>query len=438
MRSSLDREPGYAAAQALRRHICVTVAVVLALLGGTLLAQLLAAQAEAERAASDVTRRVASTVLEVLREADFTHGVSERAELDTRLSPFFETGMIVRVKVWQVQEGGVIVVYSDDPRVEGDRRVFSKEFAESLEGGDILTFSVPNDSEHRHERDAGGELREGFIAFHDATGADMRLEVYVPVPTPQIMMNALTVSLPIAGFGILLLVLVLIPLSLTLGRRLRAVEEARLLAVDYGLDARADERLELARRLHDEVVQDLAGARLRLEAELAGPAHSAADPRMLESIVEMLGRDITVLRGILEEYTDTAVDADSLPLRLGELCEQSSKRTPTRAAISEVDGLEDDRAAVVLRAADELVRNAQVHSEAKRLELSWGIVDDDHAELVVSDDGRGFDPQHEQTPGHVGLALIEHVVLACGGKMGIDSAPGRGTRVTVRVPIGDS
>jgi signal transduction histidine kinase len=54
--------------------------------------------------------------------------------------------------------------------------------------------------------------------------------------------------------------------------------------------------------------------------------------------------------------------------------------------------------------------------------------------LRVEDDGRGFDPAPPLGSGH-GLANIRHRVLEMGGRMELDSAPGRGTRLSLHLPL---
>jgi signal transduction histidine kinase len=64
------------------------------------------------------------------------------------------------------------------------------------------------------------------------------------------------------------------------------------------------------------------------------------------------------------------------------------------------------------------------------------VQDDAGAAVVeVTDDGRGFDPAHRPSPGHFGLANLRDRAAALGGELRIDSQPGGGTSVTVRVPL---
>jgi signal transduction histidine kinase len=82
------------------------------------------------------------------------------------------------------------------------------------------------------------------------------------------------------------------------------------------------------------------------------------------------------------------------------------------------------------------VRNVIAYADADsvRIELT---VDDDAARLVISDDGRGFDPairERRLTEGHLGLSLVEELARDFGGSLVISSSEGAGTRVELEVP----
>ena len=86
--------------------------------------------------------------------------------------------------------------------------------------------------------------------------------------------------------------------------------------------------------------------------------------------------------------------------------------------------------ALVYRVAREALRNVRDHSGAHRVDV---VVTP--SKLVVTDDGRGFDADERarrRAEGHVGLSLLEDLVAQSGGRLTVDSAPGRGTTVTWR------
>ncbi len=94
--------------------------------------------------------------------------------------------------------------------------------------------------------------------------------------------------------------------------------------------------------------------------------------------------------------------------------------------------------AELLRIAQEAVTNAVRHAKASHIaiELRFSAR---ALEMMVQDDGCGFDGQpHAQSSGpegHFGLTGMRERVAEIGGTLEIDSAPGRGTRVTANVPL---
>jgi signal transduction histidine kinase len=104
-----------------------------------------------------------------------------------------------------------------------------------------------------------------------------------------------------------------------------------------------------------------------------------------------------------------------------------------------IDGaahLDREQEALVYRVAQEAVRNviAYAHADSLRVDVT---VDDGVARLVVSDDGRGFDPElrtQRLAEGHLGLSLVEELAQDAGGSLEITSREGEGTRVELEVP----
>jgi signal transduction histidine kinase len=86
----------------------------------------------------------------------------------------------------------------------------------------------------------------------------------------------------------------------------------------------------------------------------------------------------------------------------------------------------------LLRITQEACTNAVRHGHARRLTVSMTRRDGD-VELAVRDTGTGFDPAAPHAGS--GLAHIRDRVAELGGTVDIDSAPGRGAALTVRVPV---
>jgi two-component system, NarL family, sensor kinase len=91
----------------------------------------------------------------------------------------------------------------------------------------------------------------------------------------------------------------------------------------------------------------------------------------------------------------------------------------------------------MFRTAQEALRNVMAHSDARHVDVSV-ILENSHAGLTIADDGRGFTPEAAEAArgdGHLGLRVLADMARDAGGRLDIDSEPGRGTRVLLEVPV---
>jgi signal transduction histidine kinase len=86
------------------------------------------------------------------------------------------------------------------------------------------------------------------------------------------------------------------------------------------------------------------------------------------------------------------------------------------------------------RLVQEALTNVVRHARATKVTARVDVQDDDVLVRVV-DDGRGFDPEVARSGGRHGLAGMRERVRIHDGSLQIDSAPGRGTTVTARIPV---
>ena len=194
-------------------------------------------------------------------------------------------------------------------------------------------------------------------------------------------------------------------------------------------DARAAERARIAREVHDAISQHLFGLRMIAAGmRRADPANQQA--RMIERISEEALRD---MQALLVELRPASLDGAGLTPALQEICAAYHDRLGIT-----VDASLDDVTVpapvehALLRITQEACTNAVRHGHARRLALSV-TRQDGHVELAVRDTGTGFDPATPHTGS--GLAHIRDRVAELGGTVDIDSAPGRGAALTVRVPV---
>jgi PAS domain S-box-containing protein len=210
-----------------------------------------------------------------------------------------------------------------------------------------------------------------------------------------------------------------------------AIENARL--YDQARELAAfEERQRLARELHDSVTQTLCAVamlgRILPEAWARNPEEGRRSVANLEEMTQSALAEMRTL--LLELRPDTLLEAN-----LGDLLQQLAEalRSRSRAPIEvEVEGgarLPAEVHVTLYRVAQEALANASTHASAPRvrvrLEYSEGA-----AALTIRDDGVGFS-EAEIPPGHLGMLIMRERAQAIGGVLTVDSAPGRGTAVTL-------
>jgi signal transduction histidine kinase len=85
------------------------------------------------------------------------------------------------------------------------------------------------------------------------------------------------------------------------------------------------------------------------------------------------------------------------------------------------------------RIVQEALQNISRHSHARDAAVSV-VYDAGHIALRISDSGVGFDPRHVRHAG-LGLVSMRERVAALKGQLAIDASPGKGTQITVRIPL---
>jgi signal transduction histidine kinase len=194
-------------------------------------------------------------------------------------------------------------------------------------------------------------------------------------------------------------------------------------------DARAAERARIAREMHDAISQHLFALRMIAAGmRRADPGNEQA--RAIERISEEATRDMQTL---LTELRPASLDGAGLAPALQEICAAYHDRlgVTVDADLTDVTVPAPVEHAL-LRITQEACTNAVRHGNARRLTVSVAR-QDGHVELAVRDTGTGFDPAAPHAGS--GLAHIRDRVAELGGTVDIDSAPGRGVALTVRVPV---
>ncbi|HEY8975909.1 MAG TPA: response regulator [Burkholderiaceae bacterium] len=200
-----------------------------------------------------------------------------------------------------------------------------------------------------------------------------------------------------------------------------------------------EERRRVARELHDEMGQQLAALRMEIAVLRQGRV-AAAQASSDAALGMLLGRVdglVVSVRRIVAELRPPALDG-GLAAALDWLVSDFERQTQLDCEV-DVDAcaslLSADAAAMVFRIAQESLNNARRHAVASKVSLRLQRTDGG-CELRVSDDGGGFDPS-ERTAGF-GILGMEERARALGGSLDIDSRPGQGTEVRLRLPLSEA
>jgi signal transduction histidine kinase len=218
-----------------------------------------------------------------------------------------------------------------------------------------------------------------------------------------------------------------------------AIDNARLHAQASRL-AVADERERIGRDLHDSIIQSLYAVSLSLEdvPELMAESPSEAE-RRLDASIDALHLAIRDIRNFIYGLRPEALDGTQV---LGGIAALATEARDGGLLDVVVDldpaadpGFSADDGAEVLQLVREAISNASRHARAKRLEISLRR-SSDGVELVIADDGVGFDPASAVAAGHHGLANMRVRAARLGGSLEVASRPGDGTRIVVALPGG--
>lgn len=216
-----------------------------------------------------------------------------------------------------------------------------------------------------------------------------------------------------------------------------AIDNARLFRRLRALGAE-EERVRIARDLHDRVGQSLAYLALCLDRlhEEAGTSPAEESRRLSEELAGLAGEARKVVRELRTKLCDLrneVTEQHGLTDALGGVLRRVEERSDIAAtlSVSELAELSTEVAREVARVAEEAVNNAERHSGAAHLDVrvSW---DGRAGELVVADDGRGLRARSSLRPDAFGILGMRERAGAIGGSLAISSAAGRGTTVTLR------
>jgi signal transduction histidine kinase len=207
---------------------------------------------------------------------------------------------------------------------------------------------------------------------------------------------------------------------------------ARLLAAQEG------ERKMLSRELHDSVGQPLSAALMELRnvaATLPGDAPPTVGAHITTSRV-LLEETLNLVRNLALMLRPSMLDDLGLVPALQWQAREMARRTgiDVQVAAEVADDLPEETKTCIYRVVQEALTNCAKHAGAQRVWISLRTTPSG-IRLVVQDDGRGFGSGRERG---MGLLGAEERVSHIGGRFEVNTEPGRGTRLSVELPIESS
>ena len=211
-------------------------------------------------------------------------------------------------------------------------------------------------------------------------------------------------------------------------------------ALQRSLRASEEERRRWARELHDETLQELAG----IKVLLSGARRTEDRERSraaIDQALEIITNGIANLRALITDLRPAALDELGIEPAVVALVTRMQAQTGLEIALdaSVSQGSAGQRHApelelVIYRIVQEALNNVVKHARAEHARVAVADRPDDGVVVIeVTDDGRGFD-LNEGTQGF-GLVGMRERAAAVGGSVTLTSAPGRGTQVSVTLPL---
>ncbi|MEX2459254.1 MAG: PAS domain S-box protein [Actinomycetota bacterium] len=206
------------------------------------------------------------------------------------------------------------------------------------------------------------------------------------------------------------------------------------------VNAQEEERERIAQDIHDDSIQGLTAALIRLEML----RNHLADPKQLEitdQLVADVRRCISGLRGLIFEVHPHALDEYGLVAAIRQILERARHQTGVEfdvaGALPEEPSSESRQ--IMFRIAQEAVTNILKHARARRIDVTVDAIEDG-CRIRIRDDGAGLasaaraSATTEPEPGHLGLAGMRARAHSSGGWWRMESEPERGTLVEYWIP----
>lgn len=220
----------------------------------------------------------------------------------------------------------------------------------------------------------------------------------------------------------------------------RMQENLRLYS-QMAVKAQEEERKRISRELHDEIIQNLVVQARELEGFISTTMNlPEAERRYLEKLQQHTVDLMQGLRRLGQSLRPPVLDYLGLLPALEWLATDITERSGIVINVNVIGTprrLHEERETLLFRVAQEALRNVWRHSEAAQAEMTVEFSEHE-ARITVSDNGKGSNLPKALSDltrdGKLGLTGIQERVLSSGGRLSVQSQPGEGTSLTIRLP----
>ena len=330
-------------------------------------------------------------------------------------------------RLWPASHRNLVTKEDETRRIRGGKGVV----AESISSGDALIGGAAAQDPELREFDSLQScksvicvpLRAGFETYGAVLFSTVRSNVYGAehVELLTLFCNQATIALQNASLY-------------------QALREER----DKIVGKEEEARRKLARELHDGPTQDVAAIAMRLNfARLLVERNPERARAELERLEDLAHRTVREIRSMLFTLRPLILETEGLVAALTQYAENVRENDDLPVQIEAGDyeaDLDLEVQGVVFAILEEAINNARKHAHASSI-LVRLRVESDLLVAEVIDDGRGFDVEQVETgydsSGSLGMLNLRERAVLIGGTVNVESVQGRGTRVTLLVPISE-
>ena len=202
-----------------------------------------------------------------------------------------------------------------------------------------------------------------------------------------------------------------------------------------------EERGRIAREIHDEIGVLLTALKMDM-AWLAQrlPQGGSALHEKVQAMSDLLDTAGSSANNLVHNLRPAFLDCFGIVAAIEIEAKEFTKRTGIPCKITKSDDdieLPDEQSIALFRVFQEILNNIMKHAAAKQAKIRI-LKTGEYVYLAVSDDGKGFDKTSRNKPHSFGLRGIQERIKHLGGGVEISSEPGKGTQISISVPLNDA